>query len=331
MRRFLSLILFLSLVPTFSACTRKKQVWVYTSIYKEVIAEMDPLLKRQFPDLDVQWFQSGSENVAAKVNAELAGGKSRADLLMTSDPFWYRELKESGKFLNYASPAASAVPVALKDSDGAFVTVRMPVMVIGYNSDVITAADAPKSWKELGLPKWKNKVSMGSPLESGTTFTAIAMLTKTFGWDILSELRKQEIVSAGGNNSVITRIETRERPVGIVLLENILKAQSKGSPVRVIYPNDGVIPVPSPIALLKESSNPEGAKKVYDWFFSKEAQDAMLKSGMYSPVLPKSAPPRAKPWSELEAHSMPWSPQVLDDLYSRREQIKAKFSEIVLH
>ena len=58
----------------------------------------------------------------------------------------------------------------------------------------------------------------------------------------------QKAIHRMGNVSVITRIETRERPVGVVLLENILKAQAKGSPVKAIYPTDGGIPVPSPIA-----------------------------------------------------------------------------------
>lgn len=314
-----------------SGCTKKKQVWIYTSLYKEVIAEMDPGLHAALPDVEIKWFQGGSENVASKLNAELAAGAPKADVILTSDPFWYYELKQKNLLLPYESPAARDVPAQFRDPDHAFTTVRMPVMVMAYNSDVYKPTEIPATWKELSDPKWKNKVSMGSPLESGTNFTMVALLSKLYGWDFFGELRKGELVAAGGNNSVITRMETRERPIGIVLLENILKAQAKGSPVRPIYPTDGVIPVPSPIAILKGSQNPELAKKVYDWFFTQAAQTAIVHGGMYSPLANIPSPQNAKPWAEIQKQQITWTPEVLKEIFNTRDQVKAKFSQVVLH
>lgn len=332
--RVIRFVLFAAALLAFvilTGCTRKKEIWVYTSIYKEVIAEMDAAAHAAMPDVQIKWFQGGSENVAAKVNTELAAGKPKADLILTSDPFWYFELKKNGKLLPYESPAAREVDAIYRDPEQHFATVRMPVMVMGYNSESLQPGQLPERWKDLADPKWKGKVSMGSPLESGTHFTTVAMLAKLYGWEYFQALRRNELVAAGGNSSVITRIETKERPVGIVLLENILKAQAKGSPVRPIYPADGVIPVPSYVAILKDSGEPELAKKVYDWFYSAAAQTAMIHSGMYSP-LPKSASPEnARTWAELQPGLMKWSPELLSEFFGQRDQIKGKFSEVVLH
>jgi iron(III) transport system substrate-binding protein len=306
------------------------KIWIYTSIYKEVIEEMKGPLKKAIPEADVEWFQSGSENVAGKVTAELSAGRTKADLILTSDPFWYLELKKGGRLLPYKCPAAEATPAAFTDAEGAFAGVRLPVMVIGYNESALKPEELPRSWKDLADPRWKGKLAMPSPLESGTAFTTVALLSKAYGWDYFRGLRKGEILAAGGNSSVITRIETRERPVGIVLLENILKAQSRGSPVRAIYPADGVIPVNSPIAILKETPRPELAKRVYDWFFTREAQECIVKSGMYSLLPGVKEPPNARPWAEVRASMMAWSPAVLEEIFSRRDEIKARFSEIVL-
>jgi iron(III) transport system substrate-binding protein len=325
----MKLLLPLIFLTLLGGCSSKKTVWIYTSIYKEVIEEMKPSLEKALPDTRIEWFQSGSENIASKVNAELAAGRSKADLILTSDPFWYLELKKSGKLLNYQSPAARGVPTQFMDPDGAFSEVRLPVMVIGYNSAALQPGEIPKTWKDLINPKWKGKLTMPSPLESGTSFTSVALLSKAYGWDFFKELRKQDILAAGGNSSVITRIETKEKPLGIVLLENILKAQSKGSPVRPIYPEDGTIPVTSPIAILQDTRNPEIAKKVYDWFFGEDAQKAMVKSGMYSRVSGIPAPANAKGLGEQKM--MPWSPQILQELFDERDAIKTKFSEVVLH
>jgi iron(III) transport system substrate-binding protein len=311
------------------SCTPKKTIWVYTSLYKEVIAEIEPAIRAAVPEAEIRFFQGGSENVAAKLGSELAAGHAQADLVLTSDPFWYLELKKTGKLLSYDSPAAHAVPPELRDPDGAFVTVRVCAMVIGYNSQAVTEADAPKSWKELADPRWAGKVSMGSPLESGTTFTLAALLSRQAGWELFGKLRSQELIAAGGNGSVISRMETRERPVGIVLLENILKSARGGSPVRAVYPAEGVVPIPSPIAILKDSGNPELAKKVYDWFFSEAAQRAIVKGDMYSPVDGIPAPEGARPWKDV-ARIAPWNPKLLEELYAGRADVKRKFAEVVL-
>lgn len=321
------------LTGSMTACTRSggKQVWIYTSIYKEVIEEMKGPLQKAVPEADIQWFQGGSENVASKLSAELAAGHAKADLILTSDPFWYLELKSAGKLLPvHGAVATQGTPAAFADPDGAFTGVRLPVILIGYNESAIAASEAPKSWKDLLDPKWKGKIAMPSPLESGTAFTAVALLSKNLGWEYFQALQKQDVLAAGGNSSVITRIETKERPIGIVLLENILKAREKGSPVQAVYPSDGAIPVNSPIAILKDTRNPELARKVHDWFFSDEAQKAMVKSGMYSLIPGIPSHPGARPWKEVQGQLLRWSPEIAAELFSKREEIKTRFAETVL-
>lgn len=313
-----------------TGCSKKKEIWIYTSLYKEVIAEMTPMLEKAVPGVKIQWYQGGSENIASKVSAELSAGKAKADLILTSDPFWYEELKEAGKLLTYESPAAKNVQRDFSDPANTYTAVRLPVMVIGYNSDAMKPADLPKTWKDLALAKYKNKIAMPSPMESGTAFMTAALLSQKYGWDIFKDFRKNEMLAAGGNSSVINRLETKEKVVGIVLLENILKAWGKGSPVRPIYPEDGAIPISSPTAIMKDSDNPEEAKKVYDWFFTEEAQKSIIKSGMYSLLPGMPAPENALPYDQLKAKMMPWSESVLLSLFKSRDQIKSQFNETVM-
>ncbi|HTL11164.1 MAG TPA: ABC transporter substrate-binding protein [Bdellovibrionota bacterium] len=308
----------------------QKEVWIYTSIYKSVIDEISGPMQAAFPGVKIQWFQGGSEVVAAKVNAELAGGGTHADLLLTSDPFWYLELKRAGLLVTYDSSAASAVDPALKDPDHAFVTVRIPVMVIAQNPDKLKGK-APASFHDLIDARFKDQVTMGSPLESGTNFTAAAFLSEKYGWNYFKVLRAMGIVAAGGNSSVMTRVETGERPLGILLLENILAGVPKGTPVKAIYPTDGAVPIPSPIAIVKQKDQPEEVKKIYDWFFSELAQKAIVKSGMYSPLPTIPAPEGALSWAELKKTLMPWTPETVNRMLARRDEVKKQFTETVLH
>ena len=69
----------------------------------------------------------------------------------------------------------------------------------------------------------------------------------------------------------------------MILEENILKlANTKKEPLKIVYPTDGVINVPSPIAIFKDTKNPEGAKALVDWWLSKEGQEAVVKGWMHS-------------------------------------------------
>ena len=85
------------------------ELWVYTSMYQSVLDELDPMLAEELPGVQVKWFQSGSEKVAQRLEAEWAAGGSDACVLMTSDPFWYQALSERGALRPYVSPQALAL------------------------------------------------------------------------------------------------------------------------------------------------------------------------------------------------------------------------------
>lgn len=86
-----------------------------------------------------------------------------------------------------------------------------------------------------------------------------------------------------GNSAIQNKLLTGEYAAVMILEENILKlANTKKEPLKIVYPTDGVINVPSPIAIFKETKNPEGAKALVDWWLSKEGQEAVVKGWMHS-------------------------------------------------
>ncbi len=315
-----------------SGCT--KPVVVYTSLNKELIAELDPIIRAHCPKVELQWFQESSEKVISKVNEELAADEPKADLVLTTDPFWYQELKEKGYLLPYNSPAAKGVPAQaptqFKDPDHHFAAVRVSTILIAYHPEVFKPNELPERFRDLTKPQYKGKVSMQSPMESGVGFTTTAALSRVLGWDYFKELKKNGLVASGGNGAVVGRIETRERPIGILPLENVLRAQAQGLQIRPIYPLDGAIPVPGPIAILKTAKYPDAARKVYDAFFSPQAQNVITRSGVYSPIPQIVSPEGARIWGDLLRQLMPWDSNILAETHRRHDEILARFSETVL-
>jgi iron(III) transport system substrate-binding protein len=311
----------------------RQPITIYTSIYENVIAALEPTLRDAFPDLEIRWFQRGSEDVAARLNGEIAAGRVGADLVMTADPFWYEELRRAGHLLPYRSPAASAVPSALNDPEGAFTTVRMSVTVIAVNTSQVPADARPRSFRDLAEPAWAGRVTMADPNRSGSAFTTVAALAQKYGWDYFDALRRNDIVAAGGNSAVLNRVVTGERHAGIILLENVLQAREQNPqvPIDVVYPEDGVVLVPSPIAILRQTAAPDAARRVYDFFLGEAGQRALVSGWMYSPVDGIPPPAGARAWhSVYAAPLLSWDVDYLRKTTAAREDIKRRFSTAVL-
>lgn len=327
-RRALLLVLAsLVLIPACGSDDGTPEVWIYTSLYPHVIEDMKPLLANRFPDVRFRWYQKGSEQIAVRLNVELEAGRTECDLLVTSDPFYYAELKERGELLAYETDMTADVPAGLKDPEHTFCTVRIPVMVMGVRKDLMEHA-RPPGFTNLTSDTLDGMVTMGDPLKSGTNFTTVAALSTRYGWEYFETLAKRKILSAGGNSAVLRRLESGERHVGIVLLENLLSRKDvEGNPVEILFPNDGAIPVPSPIAIMKRSKEPEVAKQVLDFFFTRAMQRAIVKGNMYSPLPNAEAPEGAPAWSDLQLY--PWTNEFLHDVKARRDAIKERWRAVM--
>ncbi|WP_374711365.1 ABC transporter substrate-binding protein [Symbiobacterium terraclitae] len=301
-------------------------IMIYTSIYPDIINLVSPELEKAFPNLKVEWFQGGTEQVTAKMAAEIEAGKIGADLLMVADPSYYVYLKNRDLLMSYKSENFDAVAVD-KDTEGyAYTGVRISNVVIGYNTNLVKPEEAPKTFRELTDPKWKDQVVIVDPTLSGTALVSTYALSEKYGWEYFEQLRDNGAVIGGGNSSTETKLVTGEFKVAVILEENLLKVKDRGEPVDIVYPEDGVIIVPSPIGILKTTQNAEAAKAVVDWWLSPEGQKAIVTGWMHSVRTDVESPKGAQPLASFAPGAMKvnW-----EDLAARSGEVKDKFVEIM--
>lgn len=311
-----SLVAILTLTAPVAAAAGKTEVWVYTSIYKEFAGPIEAAFEAQNPDIDVQVFQAGSEKIQAKVEAELLAKKPQADIILTSDPFWSLDLARRG--LAAQRPGHAAVE-----------TNYNSLMILIANKN-LPADKRPTSFQDLTKPEFNNLIQAGSPLESGTTFATVAYLSKKYGWEFFEKLRANNLASAGGNSAVIQKVESGEKKVGIVLLENALAAQKRSSPIDIIYPADGSIPIPSVQVILKDGKNQANAAKFADFILSEAGQKLLLAGYMYPTNKSVSGPEGARPLVEVTKNSTPWTPALQLEVADSAKEIKKKFAALIL-
>ncbi|MCK6548107.1 extracellular solute-binding protein [Myxococcota bacterium] len=305
------------------------KVTIYTSMYRHVIDAVTPILKAEVPGVDVEWLQSGSEKIATRLDAELAAGAPRADLVMTSDPLYYERLKREGHLLPYASIRALAMPRELVDPDGAYVTARLSVMVLGYDGRKIPAADAPASFAALFSERWRGQVTIPDPLASGTAFTTLVFLTDVLGPDVVDQMKAAGTVASGGNSAALTRIESGEHVAGFLLLENVLAAKRNTSPVAFTVPSEGAVLIPGSIAILKRSTNPAAAKAIYDVILSDAVQREIIRGDMHSPFEALPPPDGAPTLEVLEQGRMKWSRGFTDRAMAGAEALRKRWAEVM--
>ena len=213
------------------------------------------------------------------------------------------------------------------EADGAPAIIEAHGWVLGVHPAELGDVEPPRGFEDLSQPAYRGLVSMGDPLKSGTNFTTVASFAYGDDWSLIEGWSDNDLVSAGGNSAVLQRLESGERPIGVILLENLLPRIEQGAPLRVVYPDDGAVPIPSPIAILSSTSGPALAKEVYDAMFSDEVQAAIVAGHMYSPLPGRPAPEGARPWADLVL--APWDAGFVGWVSERRSEIKQRFREIV--
>ena len=139
-------------------------------------------------------------------------------------------------------------------------------------------------------------------------------------------MNKNSAVVAGGNAAVLQKVEGGEAQFGVVLLENVLTAQAKGSPLEIIWPQDGAVVIPGHAAILKTSRNPVAAQALIDVLLSAEGQRIIVEKGDMNAVDPRLDGPRGQPKLDaLLQRSRPWSAELQEQ--GVKEHFRQVFSK----
>ncbi len=232
----------------------------------------------------------------------------RADVYIGTDPGALETLRREGVLEPYLSPAVKAIPEAYRASDGAWVGVSGRARVIMYNKNLVSESELPKSLFELTDSKWKGKVAMASTRE-GTVVAHLSAIYKVKGEaflrQFLEDLKRNEIKVLRGHTDVRKAVGNGEVALGWVNHYYYHLQLKEGSPVGVVYPDQGANDVGTMIsvagvAIVKGARNLDGAKAFVDFLASPEAQDLFAKTNYEYPLIAGIAPFEAKPMEEFK-------------------------------
>lgn len=253
------------------------------TLYSPHPAETINLIVQEFQQktgIEVEVVAAGTGELLKRVESE--DGNPLGDVLWGGGA---ESLASYAKYFEgYNSPELKAVDAKYYDSEYRWIGESPLPMVIMYNTNLVSEAEAPKSWKDILNPTFKGKIAMADPAKSGSAYTILATTVQAFGkdngegWnfakDFYANLDGKVLTSSSG---VYKGVADGEYSVGLTLEKEAIKYVLNGAPVKIVYPEEGTSAVPDGVAIIKDAKNLENAKTFVDFVLSKETQEIMAK------------------------------------------------------
>ena len=246
-----------------------KLVW-YTSMN---ITESKPLLddfEKQYPFIKTDLFRASGEKIQNRVVTEVHAGRWDFDLAAISEIGTLVEHKAIGP---YVSPESKAYIKELKDAEGGYWTgIYTNYFVPGYNTRMVSAAEAPKRWEDFLDPKWKGKISIDQE-EYPWYVTLLAAWGKERTDKYMGALAKQGIQWRKGHTLIAQLMGAGEFPLAIVYAHRVESDRKKGAPIDWVNTVDPIVVSVNSVGLSAKPNNPNAAKLFIDFVLSKKSQE----------------------------------------------------------
>ena len=266
-----------------------KVVW-YTSVDLPLAERVAKSFGEKFPGITPRVERTGAERVFQRIGQEYSSNIHACDVVQSSDAAHFIVWKKQGILEPFVpEDVAKFYPAEHKDPDGQFATFRAWLCVIGYNTNMVKAADAPKSFADLLDPKWKSKIVKAHPGYSGTIMTATFQMVRDIGWGYFEKLAKQNIMQVQSSADPPKKLALGERAVMADGNEyNMFQLKDKKSPVEIVYPTEGTPLIVGPNGVLKGAPNPNAAKLFQAYCFTPECQQLLIDVGGLRSVHPQT-------------------------------------------
>src|SRR3979490_2942939 len=276
------------------AAKKEGQVIYYTSTDLPVAEKVAKAFEAKYPGIAVRVERTGAERVFQRIGQEYSSNIHAVDVVNSSDAAHFIVWKRDGILAPYVpEEVAKFYPAEHRDIDGQFASFRVWLSIIAYNTNLVKAEDAPKSFADLLDPKWKGKIVKAHPGYSGTIMTATYQMQRDLGWTWFEQLAQQDIMQVQSSADPPKKLDLGERAVMADGNEyNIFQLREAGRPIEPVYASEGSPLIVGPNGIFKTSPHPNAAKLFQSFCFSRDAQQLSIDVGGLRSVHPQA---REKP------------------------------------
>ncbi len=261
------------------------QLSVYTSLSSLVTSAMTKQWAKDYPDIKLNLYRGSSEDVTARVLAEVSAGTAGADVVETNGTNMLIFQHKKNVLVPFSqSPYRLQIPKKYRFDT--FTSDRLEEFVVAWNTNLVK--DPPKTYQELAQSKWAGKLSI-----EPTDVDWFAQLYEYFTQDAKPKLttKQADALFAGiARNSQIVNGHTNQSTLlaagqySIVVsghAQSLEQLMAKKAPVSFGPPFvTPVIERPQGMGIAYRLAHPAAAVLFYDWMLSKPGQAILLANGV---------------------------------------------------
>ncbi len=282
------------------------ELTVYTAVEADQLKLYAEKFNEAHPDIAVNWVRDSTGIITAKLLAEK--DNPQADLVWGLAATSLMLLDAEGLLLPYAPAGVEKLSAKFVDSKSPPTWVGMDVWsaTIAFNTVEAEKLGLPKptSWKDLTNPVYKGYIVMPNPASSGTGYLDVSSWLQLFGeeegWKYMDALHENIGVYTHSGSKPARMAAAGEYPIGISFDYRVATEKSKGAPVEVIFPNDGIGWDMEASGIVKTTAKLDAAKTLLDWSISQTAME-MYNLGYAIVAMPGVAKPVENLPADLES------------------------------
>jgi iron(III) transport system substrate-binding protein len=217
----------------------------------------------RYPGLRCNVVRSTSQVAFQRLSQDLRANVRQCDVLSSTNSGHLTFLKRQGQLVAYRPSTADGMLPALRDidPDGTFHITFAGLFMMAHNTNLVSEAEAPKSWQDVLDPKWKDKLAVGHPGFSGAIGVWGVQMLKMYGEDYFKAFERNKPLIGRSSQDPVTAMNAGERAVGVAVpLGTTSVSIQRGNPLRLIYPTEGVLAALSPSGIIANAPHPNAAK-----------------------------------------------------------------------
>ena len=151
------------------------EVSFYSSLQAQQIDPFIQLFRKRYPFIKVNPYRVSGNRQVIKIQTEMNAGNHLFDVTNGSSE-QASALRKIGAIDPYDSPQRDFFVAPNKDKEGYFTSLYVIPIVLGYNTNLVKRAEAPKSYEDLLQPKWKSNMFLDDE-----AYEWFAVLLKSLG------------------------------------------------------------------------------------------------------------------------------------------------------
>jgi len=238
--------------------------------------------------IKIAFLTMSSGEVLTRLLAEKANPQTDVWFGGGSDAFI--QAKEEGLLVPYESPNAEEVEAAFRDTEGYWTGVSLVIVGFLVNNDRLDdkGLAMPETWVDLADSAYNGELMASNPNTSGTAYTTVSGILQVMGeeegWEFLDEMYANIPFLEKTGSAPANKALAGEYAVGIVPDPHDRVIRNPDAPLTPVFPADGVLAWPSPVAIISGARHLDNAKIFVDWCLSPEGQNVLMQASPRAPT-----------------------------------------------